>query len=285
MKLLRASILVSIFVVLTVALIPAQALLNWLDPDNTARRLPTWYHRLMCGMLGMRIVHHGELDKTRPLLIVANHTSWLDIPILSTIAPVAFVAKREVADWPLFGILAKLQRTVFVERARRHDTGRQRNEIHARLEQGDRLILFPEGTSSDGNHVLPFNSALFGVAELPLRTPEGTAPVVVQPVSVAYTRLHGLPMSRRMRPLFAWYGNMDLVPHLWGAFGAGPLDVDIAFHRPVTLAELGSRKALSRHCRAEICAGLSGALSGRPGAEGLKSGLPLVAPPPALSGA
>ena len=176
-----------------------------------------------------------------PCLITANHTSWLDIPIMGALQPSSFVAKSEVAGWPFFGWLAKLQQTVFVERERRTRTAEKRNEIHARIANGDKLILFPEGTSSDGNRVLP----------------------VVQPVSVAYMRLCGFPMGRRFRPYFAWYGDMDLFPHLWQAFSLGPIEIHVEYHKPVTIREIGNRKALAAYCESRCRAGVIAALTGR----------------------
>ncbi len=131
--------------------------------------------------------------------------------------------------------------------------------MSARLEAGDSLILFPEGTSSDGNRVLPFKSGLFSVAELE----PGGRPLTVQPVSIAYTMLDGLPMGRYLRPFFAWYGDMELVSHLWQWAGLGRLTVVVRFHEPVTLAQFGSRKVLSEHCYAVVSRGMSEALAGR----------------------
>ncbi len=128
-----------------------------------------------------------------------------------------------------------------------------------RLEAGDDLILFPEGTSGDGNRVLPFKSALFSVAE---RRPHGE-PLTVQPVSVAYTALDGVPMGRYLRPSFAWYGDMDLAPHMWESAGLGRLTVVVEFHPPVTFEEFASRKAMADYCQTEVAQGVSAALSGR----------------------
>ena len=121
------------------------------------------------------------------------------------------------------------------------------------------MILFPEGTSGDGNRVLPFRSALFSAA----RSQPGEESLVVQPVSIAYTELDDLPLGRYLRPLCAWYGDMDLAPHLWQLAGLGRLTVVVRFHSPVTLAELGSRKALANHCQAEVARGVAAALTGR----------------------
>jgi len=137
---------------------------------------------------------------TRPkaaALIVANHTGWLDIVIFSAVMPLSFVAKSEVGTWPFFGTLARLQRTVFVERVRRSQTGAARDTIRERLLAGDALVLFPEGTSSDGNAVLGFKSALLGAAEAVMANARH---VTVQPVSTAYLASNGMPLGREGRP-------------------------------------------------------------------------------------
>jgi len=194
---------------------------------------------------------------------VANHQSYLDIPILGGVIEGSFVAKAEIAGWPYFGVLAKLQRSIFVDR-RPGSTAKQRDAIMKRLEEGDDLIIFPEATSSDGLHVLPFKSALLSVAEL---HPRGV-PLVVQPVTVAYVRLDGMPLSRFYRPFVSWYGGMEVSPHLWTMLGLGRLSVRIIFHPPVTIEQFGSRKALAEHCYRVIAASLALTLAGRgPGDE------------------
>ena len=198
-------------------------------------------------------------SRAHPTLYVSNHVSYLDVPVLGALIPVCFVAKSEVKRWPFFGWLARLQRTVFVER-KASRASEPRDEMLERLEGGDDLVLFPEGTSGDGVHVLPFKSALLSVAE----RWAGSAPLVIQPVSITYTKLDGLPLGRHLRPFFAWYGDMDLVPHLWQLAGLGHLDVMVHFHQPVTLGEMGSRKALSQYCQTQIEQGVAVALAGRP---------------------
>ena len=165
----------------------------------------------------------------------------------------------EIAGWPFFGWLAKLQRSVFIER-RSAKTREHKDEIEKRLLEGDVLILFPEGTSNDGNRLLPFRSALFSVAE---RRIEG-APLLVQPVSLAYTRLDGLPMGRSFRPFFAWYGDMALASHLWRMLGMGVLTAEVIFHEPVTIDRFASRKALAEQCWRVVSEGVASLLCGRP---------------------
>lgn len=245
---------IAAYIGLTLPLMPVQTVLVAAN-SPWARRLPVLYHRLCCRIMGFHIERHGSAATQRPTLYIANHASYLDIMILSAAMEASFVAKSEVASWPLFGWLARLQGTVFVDRRARGEVGAQRDSIRRRLAAGDNLILFPEGTSSDGSHVLPFKSALFAAAE--------EERVLVQPVSVAYVRLDGIPIGRFYRPFFAWYGDMELGSHLWMALGLGQVTVSITFHPPVRFCDFGSRKALAEHCWREIATGLAAALAGR----------------------
>ncbi len=213
-----------------------------------------YYHRIVCRILGIRLSIEGTPPRTGPVLIVCNHVSWLDIMVLSAMAPLSFVAKREVNGWPFFGSLARLQRTVFVDRDRRHATGNSRNEMQERLMQGDILVLFPEGTSHNGLGVLPFKSSFFGAAD--------TEGVLVQPVSLAYRGHRNLPMTRRQMPFYAWYGDMDLSPHLWEALKMGPIEVTLVCHPPLSLSGEMTRKALARHAEEEVRRGLARTLHG-----------------------
>ncbi len=254
---LRGAVRLFAFLALTFATMPVQAAALALG-GRAAERIPIRYHRWCCRIFGFKIERHGEPSGERPTLFVSNHTSYLDILILSTQMPVSFVAKAEVADWPFFGWLAKLQRTVFVDRQRR-STHTQRDDMARRLDAGDNLMLFPEGTSDDGNRLLPFYSALFGVAERRV----GGRPIAVQPLSIAYTRLDGAPIGYGLRPLIAWYGDMELLGHLWRVACLGHVTAVVQFHSVVTLDDFGSRKALSRHCETAVAMGLAAALAGR----------------------
>lgn len=255
---LRAYVLLAAMAVFTLVLMPVQWLLLKLAP-RAARNFPHFYHRGVCKLWGIRLRIIGKPVTGEGVLLLANHSSWLDIVIFSAVAPLSFVAKSEVSGWPIFGTLARLQRTVFVARERRNQTGVAADQIAARLAAGDCLVLFPEGTSNDGNSVLPFKSALLGAAEA--RRADGRH-VTVQPVSAAYAGNHGMPMGREMRPFYAWFGDMEMTPHLWEALLAGPLDVTIEFHPPATL-DMMNRKELAQLAQAQIEAGLARGLAGR----------------------
>jgi 1-acyl-sn-glycerol-3-phosphate acyltransferase len=254
----RAVAIIAGFLALTLCGMPVQWLLLKAGSPR-ARTFPHWYHRRVAALFGLKIRVVGQPVTGEGVLIVANHTSWADIVIFSAVLPISFVAKAEIAHWPFFGTLARLQRTVFVQRGRRSATGHTRDEIRDRLAAGDALVLFPEGTSHDGNHVLPFKSALLGGAQALLA--DGSH-VKVQPVSTAFTGLHGLPMGRENRPFFAWYGDMEMVPHLWEALLAGPVDVVVQFHAPLSLDDM-DRKTLAAKAEAVIRAGQAEALAGR----------------------
>jgi 1-acyl-sn-glycerol-3-phosphate acyltransferase len=206
------------------------------------------YWSTMCRLLGLSVRMigprlRGRAADGRPIVYVSNHSSWLDVLVLGGRLEACFIAKEEVAGWPLVGWIAKLGRTVYVRR-RRTTIGRERDDMRERLSAGDNLILFPEGTTSDGSRVLPFRSAFLSIAELPA-TPDGRPPLV-QPVSVVYDRLGYLPAGRNTRPLFAWYGDMDIGSHFWRLAQHRGLRATVLLHAPLDPAQFPSRKALAQ---------------------------------------
>jgi len=275
---LRGGSILMGFFALTLPLMPVQALLLRFSPRG-ARRFPHWYHRRVCRLLGLRIEIDGEVASDRPVLLVANHTSWLDIPVLSAVAPVSFVAKKEVGGWPFVSSLARLQRSVFVDRARRSAVGEAAGEIVSRLAQGDTIVLFAEGTSSDGNRVLPFMTSLFAAAKPAGHVDMPASQAVMQTLSIVYTRLHGIPLGRADRPMVGWYGDMEMRSHAWRLLKAGPLDVRIRVGPPVPLASFADRKDLARQSEAEVREHVVRILRGRLADEPLS-----VVAPPAGSG-
>ncbi|HUB45576.1 MAG TPA: lysophospholipid acyltransferase family protein [Acetobacteraceae bacterium] len=176
----------------------------------------------------------------RPVVFVCNHSSWVDVPVVGGVLEGCFVAKGDIERWPLINVIAWLGRTVFVSR-RRGAAGRERDAMRARLRIGDNLILFPEGTSSDGSRVLPFRSSFFAVAE----AVDGATPLI-QPVSVVYDRLGWLPTGRAWRPIFAWYGDMDLATHFLRLAQHSGLRATVLLHAPLDPARYPDRKALAQ---------------------------------------
>ena len=173
----------------------------------------------------------------RPVIFVSNHSSWLDIPVLGGQLDGCFIAKDDVESWPVVRTIARLGRSVFVSRSR-GSTGRERDGMVGRLAAGDNLILFPEGTTSDGSRVLPFRSAFFAIAEAPARP-------ILQPISVVYDRLAGLPTGRACRPLFSWYGDMDIASHFWRLAQHKGLRGTVLLHTPLDPVHFANRKDLA----------------------------------------
>lgn len=246
------------YVLLTLLLIPFQiALVKLRHPWR--KRLPLIYHRASLWLIGVKIVRRGRPSKARPTLYVANHASYLDIPIFGALLEASFVAKAEIEKWPLFGFCAKLQECIFIDRAARN-TLSHTGEIQRRLDDGDSIILFPEGTTSDGNSTLPFKSSLFATAQL---RPNGE-PLMVQPVSLSYAKLDGVGMGRGLRRMFTWFGDEDLVPHAANAMSLGKLTVIVEFHPPVTIAQFKNRKEMCAYCEQVVADGVAEGNAGRP---------------------
>ena len=252
MQSLRAFLILSSFFAFTFPLMPVQLALLALNSRH-ARTFPHWYHRNVCRLLGIRIHTYGELARDKPILVVANHVSWLDIPVLSAVGPVSFVAKKEVASWPFVSWLAKLQRSVFVDRTRRSGARRTAGEIAKRLTDGDAIVLFAEGTSSDGNCVKPFKTALFAAAEFGSdENAEYCNAIYAQTLALVYTHRHGLPLGRRGRSSVAWFGDKELASHAWSLLKGGPLDVHVKISEPVNLRQFQDRKSLALYSESRV---------------------------------
>lgn len=257
----RAVLVAAFFFTMTPLLISVQWLLDKLHLPG-AGAIGVHYYRALCAVLRLRVSVVGEPVHERAVLFVSNHVSWADILVIGSIAPVAFVAKREVADWPIVGVAARLQRTVFVDRTRRHQTGEAVGEIVKRLASGLSVVLFAEGTSSDGNRVLAFRSALVGaVKEASARAGRG---ILIQQMSIGYTGQHGIPMGRQHRPLVAWYGDLDFMPHIKDFIARGAVDAVVSYGDPVEADGTADRKAMAKSLEGAVRALNTATLRERP---------------------
>ena len=259
MPIARALFIAAFFFTMTPLLISLQWTLGKLG-------LPGWgfiasnYYRVLCALLRIRVHVNGAPMHDRAVLYVSNHVSWADILVIGSLAPVAFIAKREVASWPLVGITAKVQRTVFVDRTRRHQTGDAVADILKRLKDGVSVVLFAEGTSSDGNRVLPFRSALLGAVE---EASAHAGNIVIQPMSISYTGLHGIPMGRQHRPIVAWYGDLDFLPHIKAFIEHGAVDAVVSYGDAVAASVEIDRKAMTKRLENSVRRLLASTLRGR----------------------
>jgi 1-acyl-sn-glycerol-3-phosphate acyltransferase len=225
------------FTVWTLLCAPVQAVLL-ISPGRGKARLPMIYWAGCCWCLGLRVrVIGAPVSRTLPTVFVSNHSSWMDIPALGSRLPACFIAKGEVGRWPVVSTIARLGRTVFVSR-RAAGAARENADIARRLADGDSLILFPEGTTSDGARVMPFRSAFLAVAE-------SDQPHIVQPVSIVYDEIDFLPVRRADRALIAWFGDMDLASHFNAIGRHRGLRVTIELHPPIDPAGRLTRKQLA----------------------------------------
>ena len=206
-------------------------------PDDLPGRV-AWLQRASrrhVKWIGVKIRIHGDVPHTG--LIVANHVSYLDIVALSSVVRCAFVAKKEVASWPLFGLYARIGATIFVDRERRGAVAEVAEKMRTLLDAGVPVVLFPEGTSSDGSAVLPFRSSLFD-------------PVLALgcPVTACALR-YSLP-GGSVADEVAYWRDMTLAPHLLNLLGKTGVTLDMHFgpssHRT------GDRKTLARDLHAEV---------------------------------
>jgi 1-acyl-sn-glycerol-3-phosphate acyltransferase len=198
-------------------------------------------------------VIEGTPVTERPTLYISNHISYLDIFVLGSILPGTFIAKSEIAKWPLFGQLARLQNSLFIER-RSQKVGSQIQQVNRHLVEKSNLILFPEGTSAIGTFVAPFHTSFFQSAE------DKETEITIQPITVAYTHYEDERMDREARDYYAWYKPRKIVPHFMNALGLGSARVMVICHEPVKFEAFESRKACSRHCEIVIRQGLLDAL-------------------------
>jgi 1-acyl-sn-glycerol-3-phosphate acyltransferase len=238
----------------TLMAMPLQAVLLLL-PGPGKQRFAMIYWRGVARALGLRISVIGSVEKHRPVLFVANHTSWLDIVALGAVLPGCFVAKADIAKWPFVSWVAKLGRTVFVTRSRA-SLGREQDVLGERLAAGDNIILFPEGTTSDGSRVLPFSSAFLALASTPAKP-------WVQPVTLVYDGMDGLPVRRGDRPDISWYGDMDMASHYNGVGRRCSLHATIVLDSAIAPGTFTHRKALSAALELQLAANAAALRQGR----------------------
>jgi len=260
MSSLRAALVAAVLLLWTLLLL-GPVLVARVVPGRTARRVGDLIGRLflrgVCAAIGLRIERHGRPSRKRPLLFIANHMSWLDICVLGGLTSTCFVARHDMASWPLFGLFAKLHRSIFIER-RVARTRHGRDGLLSSLRGGDAVTLFPEGQASDGNRVLRFRSSFLAVTE----AFDEDAPLTVQPVTIAFTRLGPMPLGYHRRHFYAWVGDTPLGGHLWHVLGLGPATVRVDYHPPTRLQPGETRKHLSARLHRIVAGGLNKANAG-----------------------
>jgi 1-acyl-sn-glycerol-3-phosphate acyltransferase len=211
-----------------------------------AQGIPVFFSRTICALLGLRVHFEGEaLLGPKPRMIVANHVSWSDILALASRETPCFVAKSEVAGWPLLGAFARVQDTIFVRRDSRADVPRVNTLMARKMIAGEDVLLFGEGTSTDGAGVLNFKPSHFAAAREALRLFPELEDVTIQPAAIVYTHARGKPLDEASRRALAWFGDAELAPHIWLLLKSAPVDCRVRFGAPLAFRAGSDRKAIA----------------------------------------
>lgn len=198
-------------------------------------------------IIGLRVKVEGEMAGGRPLLIVSNHLSYLDIMILGAKTTARFTPKSEIAGWTFISTICRLLDCVYIDRSS-DKIKESRQRIYSALEKGEVVSLFPEGTTGNGRHLLPFKSSFFSIAEEKINGEE----LFIQPVVINYTGIGSLPIDSTQWPLVAWYGDMVLAPHLWKLLKLAKIDASLTFLPAVNYSRFTDRKHLAAYCHEAV---------------------------------
>ena len=211
-------------------------------PKRFSFIIPKLFFKGLLMIFGITLKICGQANK-KGTLFISNHTSYLDIIILGSELDGKFVAKSEIANWPIINVIVKLGKTIFINRKEILKSKNQVNILSSNLRDGFNVILFPEGTSNNGTQILPFKSSLFGIVEI-----SENKFFELQPISITYTGFDGLPTNRIFKQFYAWYGSVDLAPHAWKLLGLGTCEITINFHKALQFSRFKSRKSASKYC-------------------------------------
>jgi 1-acyl-sn-glycerol-3-phosphate acyltransferase len=242
-----------LFFLICLMVVPPQLLILMVSKGSTAYVIPHIWHKAVCHIFQIRIKIKGIPNKNVQTLFVSNHLSYLDIPVIGSTLKASFVAKKDVASWPVFGFLSKLQQTAFIDRSRSAAI-KEAGALGTMLQAGKSLILFPEGTSTDGRMILPFKSSLFSLA---LRDSDEN--LKIQPFTVSICLADGHPpKTQDERDLYAWHRDMttELPAHLWRFAKTKGAEISLEFHAPLRAIEFSDRKILAKHCEDTVSKGL-----------------------------
>ena len=225
-----------IFVFLTIFLIFLKTLLQFVS-KRISQKIVQIFHKLLLWLINVNVEVEGKSNPGDvPTLYVSNHLSYLDIPILGSKINGRFIAKNEISNWPIMGYLSKIGNTIFINRNLSF-LKRNKSIIYDFISKGNSIILFPEGTTSDGIRVLKFKSSLLTSLE--------QKNILIQPIVINYESINGMPLNRWLKPIIAWYGDMDLKPHLINVLKLFSIEAKITFLPPLNGKNFTNRKDMT----------------------------------------
>jgi 1-acyl-sn-glycerol-3-phosphate acyltransferase len=257
LKNIKAAVRISLFVLCCLLIVIAQSLVLLFSKGDISYALPRLWQYTMCLVFGIKVKVKGTPNTGRQTLFVSNHISYLDIPVIGGILKASFVAKADVRKWPVMGYLCTLQQTAFISR-NRSDAAKEKNTLSTMVKEGKNLIIFPEGTSSDGSSVLPFKSSLFGIA----LEKDSNKHLMVQPITLKILSVDGkIADTQETRDLYAWHGDMTMPPHLWAFAKSKGAEIGVTFHAPYDTKDFKDRKKLAAMCHSDVLEGMETSLA------------------------
>jgi len=243
MRVVIASLKFLAFVFLCLVFVPPQIIVMAFSKGDASRVLPMYWMKCVCFIFGIRVQVSGSAYKDGQMIVMSNHLSYLDIPVIGSVIPYSFVSKADVAKWPVFGFLAGLRQTAYVIRGSSNPELASKG-VEECLQRGDSLIVFPEGTSTDGQTVIDFKTGLFARA-----IDAGIAAMKIQPVTIkVMTSDKRVPVTQDDRDLYAWHRGMttELPAHLWRFAKSRGAVMRIVFHDTLDIAAYDDRKTLAK---------------------------------------
>ena len=249
-----SSIKLGLFLIATLAVIPFQAL--WLllfSKSSIYYKLLKYYQKFVCWLYNINVTVQGNVSQQANTIFVGNHISYIDIVAIGAFLEATFIAKADVRHWPLLGVLIRLNKTVFIERTR-DAAPKAIASIKKAIDTGCSLIIFPEGTSTQGVSVLPFKSSIFDL----FLKPDLKEKLSVQPFTISIINVNGAaPKTAYDLDLYAWHGDMTLLPHLWTLGKSKGATIEIKFHTPRRANDYSDRKEFARDCHKDVAQGLT----------------------------
>ena len=254
MNTLKAIFKMLLFMLLTLLVVLIQPLILAVHRGRYSYVVPKFWHSCVCLIFSIKVNVEGTPYTDEQTIYLSNHLSYLDIPVIGSLLTASFVAKADVASWPLFGFLSKLQQTAFISRARQ-DAKKETNSLTNMIgKEGKSIIVFPEGTSTDGKTVRSFKSSLFSIATEANNENLRVQPFTISMISTNKKRVE----TQEDRDLYAWHLEMDteLHYHLWSFAKSKGARITLTFHPPILARDYQNRKELSKICHENVLGGL-----------------------------
>jgi len=257
MKNIIAPLKLFVILIWTIPLLTLQFVVFLFCKSRSAYIIPQFWHKGMCVILGIKIEIVGTPIHDRQIIYISNHISYLDISIIGSYLKASFIAKDDIASWPVIGLLARLQQTAFISRSS-SKAKKVANALEDMVKDGKSLILFPEGTSTNGTYMMPFKSSLFSIA-LPKDGAKVLSPIPIQPFIIELLETDGKPLTIESRDLYAWYADMVFAPHIWIFMKTKGAVIRLTFLDIITPTGSEDRKELCKMVEQKISSGLIGA--------------------------